>query len=100
MFFISARSTTRRNWRGVGRLRCWTKRLLDRRRWRCFPKTAAKGICRTTLAHCLLVTLGRRLKALAPGLTPRSLFEKFSAVQMIDVHIPTADGRDLQLTRY
>ena len=39
-------------------------------------------------------------EGLAPGLTPRSLFEKFSAVQMIDVHIPTTDGRELQLTRY
>ena len=28
------------------------------------------------------------------------MFEKFAAVQMIDVHIPTADGRELQLTRY
>ena len=32
------------------------------------------------LAYCLHVTLARRLKALAPGLTPRSLFEKFAAV--------------------
>ena len=52
------------------------------------------------LAYCLHVTVGLRLKGLAPGLTPRSLFEKFSAVQMIDVHIPTTDGRELQLTRY
>jgi hypothetical protein len=52
------------------------------------------------LAYCLHVTIGRRLKALAPGLTPRSLIEKFAAVQMIDVHIPTADGRELLLTRY
>ena len=51
------------------------------------------------LAYCLHVTLGRRLIALAPGLTPRSVLEKFDAVQMIDVHIPTADGRELQLTR-
>ena len=28
------------------------------------------------------------------------MLEKFAAVQMIDVHIPTADGRELQLTRY
>ena len=48
------------------------------------------------LAYCLHVTLGRRLKGLAPGLTPRSVLEKFSAVQMIDVHIPTADGRELR----
>jgi hypothetical protein len=52
------------------------------------------------LAYCLHVTLGRRLHALAPGLTPRSLIEKLSAIQMIDVHVPTADGRELVLTRY
>jgi transposase len=52
------------------------------------------------LAYCLHVTLRRRLHALAPGLTPRSVLEKFSAVQMIDVHVPTTDGRELMLTRY
>jgi transposase len=52
------------------------------------------------LAYCLHVTLGRRLHALAPGLTPRSVLEKFAAVQMIDLNVPTADGRELQLTRY
>jgi hypothetical protein len=52
------------------------------------------------LAYCLHVTLGRRLHALAPGLTPRSVIEKFTAVQMIDLHVPTTDGRELLLTRY
>ncbi len=52
------------------------------------------------LAYCLHVTLGRRLQGLAPGLTPRRAFEKFAAVQMIDVAIPTTDGREVQLTRY
>jgi hypothetical protein len=52
------------------------------------------------LAYCLHVTLGRRLHALAPGLTPRSVFDKFAAIQMIDVHIPTSDGREFVLTRY
>jgi transposase len=52
------------------------------------------------LSYCLHVTLGRKLYALAPGLTTRSALEKFAAVQMIDVHIPTTDGRELQLTRY
>jgi transposase len=52
------------------------------------------------LAYCLHVTLGHRLKYLATGLTARSVLEKFSAVQMIDVHIPTTDGRELMLTRY
>jgi transposase len=52
------------------------------------------------LAYCLHATLRCRLQALAPGLTPRSVFDKFAAVQMIDVHIPTTDGRELLLERY
>ena len=28
------------------------------------------------------------------------MIEKFAAVQMLDVHIPTTDGRALVLTRY
>ena len=52
------------------------------------------------LAYCLHVTLGRRLHALAPGLTPRSVLEKFAALQMIDVYVPTTDGRELVLTRH
>jgi hypothetical protein len=52
------------------------------------------------LAYALHVTLRRRLRSLAPGLTPRSVLEKFSPVQMIDVHLPTTDGRKVILTRY
>ena len=52
------------------------------------------------LASCLHVTLGRRLHALAPGLTARSAIEKSAAVQMIDLDVPTTDGRELILTRY
>src|SRR6185436_16751287 len=52
------------------------------------------------LAYCMQITLTRRLHALAPGLTARSALEKFAAVQMIDVHLPTTDGRELVLTRY
>lgn len=52
------------------------------------------------VAYCLHVTLGRRLHALAPGLTPRSVIEKLSAIQMIDIHVPTTDGRELVLTRH
>jgi hypothetical protein len=37
---------------------------------------------------------------LAPGLTPRAVLEKFSAMQMIDVHLPTTDGRTIILSRY
>jgi hypothetical protein len=52
------------------------------------------------LAYCLHVTLGRRLHAFAPGLSARSVLEKFAAIQMIDLHLPTTDGRALQLSRY
>ena len=52
------------------------------------------------LAYCLHVTLGRQLRDLAPGLTPRSALEKFATLQMIDVHLPTSDGRQVVLTRY
>ena len=51
------------------------------------------------LAYCLQVTLTRRLHGLAPGLTARSALAKFAAMQMIDVHLPTTDGREIILTR-
>jgi transposase len=52
------------------------------------------------LAYCLHVTLHRRLRDLAPGLTPRSVLEKFATVQMLDVHLPTTDERTVILSRY
>ena len=52
------------------------------------------------LAYCLQITLTRRLRDLAPGLTARSVLDKFAALQMLDVHLPTTDGRTVVLTRY
>ena len=52
------------------------------------------------LAYCLHVTLRARLKPLAPGLTPRAVLDKFAAIEMLDVHFPTTDGRTLILSRY
>jgi hypothetical protein len=52
------------------------------------------------LAYCLQILLSRRLHALAPDLTARSALAKFAAVQMIDVHLPTNDGRQIILTRH
>ena len=52
------------------------------------------------VAYCLQVTLKQRLRALAPGLTPAAVLEKFAAMQMVDVHVPTVDGRRLVLSRY
>ena len=45
-------------------------------------------------------TLSRRLKDLAPGLTARAVLQKLAAMQMLDVHLPTTDGRTVILTRY
>ena len=52
------------------------------------------------VSYCLQVTLKQRLRGLAPGLTPRAVLEKFASLQMIDVHLPTTDGRELVLSRY
>jgi hypothetical protein len=52
------------------------------------------------LAYCLHVTLRAQLRPLAPGLTPRAVLDKLAAVQMLDVHFPTTDGRTLILSRY
>jgi transposase len=52
------------------------------------------------IAYCLHVTLRARLRPLAPGLTPRAVLDKLAAVQMLDVHFPTTDGRTLILSRY
>jgi hypothetical protein len=52
------------------------------------------------LAYCLQVTLKQRLRSLAPGLTPRSVLEKMAAIQMVDMHLPTTDGRTVLLSRY
>jgi transposase len=52
------------------------------------------------LSYCLHVTLRRKLHALAPGLTPRAVLEKFVGIQMVDVHFPTTDGRKLIFRRY
>ena len=52
------------------------------------------------VAYCLLVTLKQRLRPLAPGLTPRAVLEKLCAMQLVDVDLPTTDGRHLILPRY
>ena len=51
------------------------------------------------LAYCLSITLRQRLKALAGGLMPRVVFEKLASLQLLDVRVPTTDGRELLLVR-
>ena len=52
------------------------------------------------LAYCLTVTLRMRLNRAAPGLTPRQVLRSLAAIQLVDVHIPTTDGRELVMPRY
>jgi len=46
------------------------------------------------------VTLRGHLRKLAGGLTARAVLEKSAALQMVDVHFPTTDGRELVFRRY
>ncbi|MGH7146155.1 MAG: IS1634 family transposase [Planctomycetota bacterium] len=52
------------------------------------------------MAYALQATLRKRLELLAPGLTPRAVLESLAAIQMVDVVLPTQDGRVLVLPRY
>jgi hypothetical protein len=52
------------------------------------------------LAYCFWATLQQRLKALAPGLTPRQALDALAGVQMLEVVMPTTDGRQLTLSRH
>ena len=46
------------------------------------------------------MTLKNKLQIHAPGLTPTAVMEKLATIQLIDVWIPTCDGRWLILPRY
>lgn len=52
------------------------------------------------LAYCLQVTLKNHLQRYAPGLTPVAVLEKLATIQMIEVWIPTVDGRWVVLPRH
>ena len=52
------------------------------------------------MGYCLMVTLRQKLRRCADGLTAQDVLDKLGSIMMIDVHIPTADGRMLQMRRY
>lgn len=52
------------------------------------------------LGYCLSVTLRMKLRKSAEGLTPRAVLQSMSQIQMLEVHIPTTDGRVLILPRH
>jgi transposase len=52
------------------------------------------------LAYCLHTTLRNLARSSASGLTSHAIVEKLSKIQMIDVHLPTTDGREIVMSRY
>ena len=52
------------------------------------------------MALCLQATLKAIAHEHAPGLTPRQIIDKMKTVKMIDVKMPTTDGRIVTLPRY
>lgn len=51
------------------------------------------------LAYCLSITLLQYLRTLSGGLMPRADLEKFATIQLLNVCVPTTDGRELLLVR-
>ena len=51
------------------------------------------------LAYCLHATLRNLARRHASGLTPRAILDQLAGVMMIDVHLPTTDGREIVLPR-
>lgn len=51
-------------------------------------------------AYCLMVTLRKYLNVHASGLTAKAVLEKLATIQMVDVWLPTTDGRWLIMPRY
>jgi transposase len=64
------------------------------------PERVEAHIFVAFLAYCLHVTLRAQLRPHAPGLTVRQILDKFAAMQLLDVHFPTTDGRELIFTRH
>ena len=52
------------------------------------------------LGYCLSVTLRAKLAGSAPGLTARAALASLGTIQMVDVELPTTDGRVLVLPRH
>ena len=49
------------------------------------------------MAESQAAAIPEQAVAAIAGLTPRAILEKFSTLQMVDVHLPTADGRLLNV---
>lgn len=52
------------------------------------------------MAFCLLTTLRAMAREHAPGLTPRQIIANLKTIKMVDVVMPTTDGRVVTLPRH
>ncbi len=52
------------------------------------------------LGYCLAGHLTPETPVGRPGLTPQAVLQSLAAIQMVDVEVPTADGRTLLLRRH
>ena len=52
------------------------------------------------MGYCLMAALRKHLERSAPGLSPKAVLEQLAAIQMVDVCLPTSDGRWLIMPRY
>jgi len=52
------------------------------------------------MGYCLMAALRKHLEHAAPGLSPKAVLEQLAAIQMVDVCIPTSDGRWLIMPRH
>jgi transposase len=68
--------------------------------WHQLEKRIEAHIFVSFLSFCLHTTLRNLARGKAAGLTSEAILEKFSGIQMIDVHLPTTDGRHIVMSRY
>jgi hypothetical protein len=52
------------------------------------------------MGYCLMAALRKHLEPAAPGLSPKAVLEQLGAIKMVDVCLPTSDGRWLIMPRH
>jgi transposase len=52
------------------------------------------------MGYCLLAALRKHIEHAAPGLSPGAVLEQLASIQMVDVCLPTSDGRWLIMPRH
>ena len=68
--------------------------------WRQLEKRIEAHIFVSFLAFCLHTTLRNLAWGRASGLTSDAILKKLPSIQMIDIHLPTTDGRYIVMSRY